>query len=60
MGVDGDFDEFDNNEDVTSKADKAYIDELNKITGSGIFPSYSWGRTGTSTLIRMMSNTPYP
>eukprot|EP00566_Odontella_aurita_P002311 CAMPEP_0113571984 /NCGR_PEP_ID=MMETSP0015_2-20120614/25852_1 /TAXON_ID=2838 /ORGANISM="Odontella" /LENGTH=1096 /DNA_ID=CAMNT_0000474985 /DNA_START=725 /DNA_END=4015 /DNA_ORIENTATION=+ /assembly_acc=CAM_ASM_000160 len=34
-GDDEDFEGFDENEDVTSEADEAYMDALNKLTGSG-------------------------
>jgi len=35
LGDNEDFDGFDENEDVTSEADEAYMDALNKLTGSG-------------------------
>ena len=41
---------FDENEDVTSEADNAYMDVLNKLTCSVMFPSSSWERTGIMTL----------
>ena len=35
LGGDDNFDGFDENEDITSKADKAYMDALKNITVSG-------------------------
>ena len=41
MGGDEDFYGFDENKDITSEAEKVYMYALNKITGSGMFPSSS-------------------
>ena len=51
---------FDENEDVTSGADNAYMDVLNKLTCSGMLPSSSCKRNGIMTLERMMKTTPDP
>ena len=53
LGDDEDFDGFDKNEDVTSETDEVYICALNNRTGSGMFPSYAWGRTGIRNLKKM-------
>ena len=60
LGGNKDFYGFDNNDGFTSKADKAYMDVFNKLIGSGVFPSYSWGRTGFRNFKIIMSTTPSP
>ena len=57
---DEDFYGFEENEYVTSEADKVYMDVLNNINGRNMLPSSSWWRTGIRTLTRMIRTTLAP
>ena len=57
---DEDFYGFEENEYVTSEADKVYMYVLNNITGRKMLPSSSWWRNGIRTLTRMIRTTPAP